>query len=60
MLKKLKYAFCFVIFMFLLCGNVFALTGTVNVNDSLTLRDAPGVNGNFMCDYVDWLWEKRR
>ena len=35
---------CFVFFMGIV--NVNALTGVVNVNDSLTLRDAPSVNGN--------------
>ena len=45
MLKKIFNIFIFIIVFF--CGsiNVYALTGRVNVNDSLTLRDAPSVSG---------------
>ena len=46
MLKKLKNILLILIVLFLGITNVKALTGTVNVNDSLTLRDAPSTSGN--------------
>lgn len=52
MLKKLKYLL-FVILLFSGMSDVFALTGVVNVNDSLTLRDAPSTSGNKLTSFYN-------
>lgn len=48
----IKYLFL-VMMLFLSCPNVFALTGTVNVNDSLTLRDAPSTSGKMITKFYN-------
>ena len=46
MLKKIKNIIFILILLFINIPSTLALTGTVNVNDSLTLRDAPSTSGN--------------
>lgn len=52
MVKKIKKYLLFIV-LFLFSPNVFALTGTVNVNDSLTLRDAPSTSGKMITKFYN-------
>ena len=45
MIKKSKYIYFSLLCFFCFISNAFALTGTVNVNDSLTLRSTPSTSG---------------
>lgn len=53
MLKKFKYILLIIIIMFIGVSNTYALTGKVNVNDSLTLRDAPSTSGNKLTSFYN-------
>lgn len=53
MLKKIKNILLIVMLLFFSIPDVLALTGTVNVNDSLTLRDAPTTNGNKLTSFYN-------
>ena len=48
MLKRLNKLLLMFILLFVCNSNVYALTGTVNVNDSLTMRNAPTTSGTFI------------
>lgn len=52
MLKNIKF-YLIVIIMFIYIPNVNALTGIVNVNDSLTLRDAPTTSGAYITSFYN-------
>lgn len=47
---KLLFMICV---FFLVMPNAYALTGIVNVNDSLTLRDAPTTGGNYLTSFYN-------
>jgi len=53
----MKKLFQYLFFIFILCflglGDVFALTGIVNVNDSLTLRNAPTTSGGIITKFYN-------
>ena len=49
----MKKILMFTIFMFFGVINVQALTGVVNVNDSLTLRDKPTTSGNYITSFYN-------
>ena len=49
----MKKIMVFIAFMFLYVTNVYALTGVVNVNDSLTLRDKPTTSGNYITSFYN-------
>ena len=53
MLKKINYLIFSTTLMFLSILNVQALTGTVNVNDSLTLRNAPTTSGTVITKFYN-------
>ena len=53
MLKKLFNILFILIIFFYGSNNVLALTGVVNVNDSLTLRDAPSTSGNRITSFYN-------
>lgn len=53
MLKRFLNIFIFVIVFFYGSINAYALTGRVNVNDSLTLRDAPSINGTVITGFYN-------
>lgn len=53
MLKKINYLIFSTTLMFLSILNVQALTGTVNVNNSLTLRNAPTTSGTVITKFYN-------
>ena len=53
MLKKLLIILFVLIIFFIGSNNVLALTGVVNVNDSLTLRDAPSTSGKKITSFYN-------
>ena len=53
MFKKIKFIFLMLILFFLTSLDVYALTGVVNVNDSLTLRDKPNTSGNKITSFYN-------
>ena len=53
MRKKRVKKLLLICLLFLFIPDTFALTGTVNVNDSLTLRDAPTVSGNMITKFYN-------
>lgn len=53
MLKKLFNILFVIIIFFMGSSNVLALTGVVNVNDSLTLRDAPSTSGKKITSFYN-------
>lgn len=53
MLKKYKNILLLVVLLFLYVPRVSALTGIVNVNDALTLRDAPSTSGTKLTSFYN-------
>ena len=54
MIKRFNLYLLFIVITFTSCmWSVQALTGTVNVNDSLTLRDAPTTSGNMLTKFYN-------
>lgn len=53
MIRQIRKWLIGIVFFFCFCSDVFALTGVVNVNDSLTLRDAPSVSGNMITRFYN-------
>lgn len=53
MLRNLLAKLLLIILLFIFIPNVQALTGTVNVNDSLTLRDAPTTGGQMLTKFYN-------
>lgn len=53
LIKRIKNYLFLISILFLSCPSVLALTGTVNVNDSLTLRDAPSTSGRMITKFYN-------
>lgn len=53
MTRKVNRLLLSIMLLFICIPNVSALTGTVNVNDSLTLRDAPTTSGNKITSFYN-------
>ena len=52
-MKKINYIVIFLLSFFVVSYNVNATTGTVNVNDSLTLRDKPNISGSIVTNFYN-------
>ena len=52
-MKKIKIIITFLITLFISTNNVQALTGIVNVNDSLTLRSKPTTSGSYITSFYN-------
>lgn len=53
MTKKIKKFLLLIIMLFIYIPNVSALTGIVNVNDSLTLRKSPTTSGEYITSFYN-------
>lgn len=53
MLKRLTKVLLVIVLLFIYIPDVLALTGTVNVNDSLTLRKSPSVSGEYIDSFAN-------
>ena len=52
-MRKINYIVIFLLSFFVVSYNVNATTGTVNVNDSLTLRDKPTTSGSVVTSFYN-------
>lgn len=53
MLNKFKYSLFLVLLLFIGLPNVYAITGTVNVNTTLKLRSEPNTNGEHLTSFYN-------